>query len=330
MAGFPTTLARIAVVCTALVSLACAGGEEDSLTFGTSFGATYTTTASTLTTTGTMETTGEGDGDGDPDPTGDGDGDPGGAVCGNNSKEAGEFCDGSDLDGETCESLGYGGGTLTCRTDCSAFDISGCTVDTCGNGVLDEGELCDGLELQGQTCEIIGFGGGQLGCSPNCLSFDTSNCFDAVCGNNVVEGSELCDGADLQGETCQSQGFDVGNLACNQTCNGFDTSGCMQNQQGFCGDNQIDVGEVCDGANLNGQNCVTAGYAGGTLQCVDCMQFDVALCHDGDCCTDNLYAGCEVMVVQDCVCALDSYCCDNFWDALCVTQAVNDCSAQCL
>ena len=46
-------------------------------------------------------------------------------VCGNNIKEAGEECDGTDLAGETCVSLGYTSGTLAC-TDCT-FDTSNCT-----------------------------------------------------------------------------------------------------------------------------------------------------------------------------------------------------------
>jgi hypothetical protein len=47
------------------------------------------------------------------------------SVCGNNIKETGEQCDGSDLGGATCQSLGYSGGTLSCRPDCT-FNTSGC------------------------------------------------------------------------------------------------------------------------------------------------------------------------------------------------------------
>lgn len=48
-------------------------------------------------------------------------------VCGNNIKEPGEQCDGTDLSGQTCVGLGYIGGTLTCRPDCT-FNIAGCTT----------------------------------------------------------------------------------------------------------------------------------------------------------------------------------------------------------
>ena len=47
-------------------------------------------------------------------------------VCGNNVAEAGEQCDGSDLGGFTCNSLGLiKGGKLRCAANC-VFDVSGC------------------------------------------------------------------------------------------------------------------------------------------------------------------------------------------------------------
>lgn len=47
-------------------------------------------------------------------------------ACGNGAVDvAGEQCDGSDLGGSSCESLGRSGGTLGCTTECR-FDVSGC------------------------------------------------------------------------------------------------------------------------------------------------------------------------------------------------------------
>ncbi len=51
----------------------------------------------------------------------------GGAVCGNNLREGTEVCDGTDLNGESCSSQGYCGGTLACNGSCSGFDVSSCT-----------------------------------------------------------------------------------------------------------------------------------------------------------------------------------------------------------
>ena len=61
------------------------------------------------------------------------------AVCGNGAKEWGESCDPPDFNGETCVSLGYGGGgTLKCYIDCT-FNVTECsatpsTVPVAGGG----------------------------------------------------------------------------------------------------------------------------------------------------------------------------------------------------
>jgi hypothetical protein len=55
-------------------------------------------------------------------------------ICGNNIKETGEECDGTDLGGATCQSLGYSGGSLSCTAACD-FDTSACTTGRVGRGV---------------------------------------------------------------------------------------------------------------------------------------------------------------------------------------------------
>ncbi|MBZ9569722.1 PKD domain-containing protein, partial [Patescibacteria group bacterium] len=45
--------------------------------------------------------------------------------CGNGIREAGEDCDGADLGGESCITLGFVGGVLACNPGCT-FDTSGC------------------------------------------------------------------------------------------------------------------------------------------------------------------------------------------------------------
>ena len=46
-------------------------------------------------------------------------------LCGNGRLDPGEQCDGTNLFGRTCLTLGFGGGELGCRPDC-LFDISRC------------------------------------------------------------------------------------------------------------------------------------------------------------------------------------------------------------
>src|SRR5262249_47622935 len=39
--------------------------------------------------------------------------------CGNGVREGNEVCDGADLNGASCGSLGYASGTLACKADCT-------------------------------------------------------------------------------------------------------------------------------------------------------------------------------------------------------------------
>lgn len=65
------------------------------------------------------------------------------AVCGDGLiREGVEACDGSNLDGSTCQSLGLRAGTLACAGGCGTFDLSGC--EYCGNGRVEpSAEDCD-------------------------------------------------------------------------------------------------------------------------------------------------------------------------------------------
>lgn len=51
------------------------------------------------------------------------------SVCGNAIIEGGEDCEGLDLNSQTCETLGYAYGTLSCDISC-AFDTSLCVSPT--------------------------------------------------------------------------------------------------------------------------------------------------------------------------------------------------------
>lgn len=145
---------------------------------------------------------------------------PGSGLCGNNVLDTNETCDGTDLGEATCESQGFGPGTLSCDELCR-LDTSECGPLTCGNGELDVGEECDGTNLDGQTCLSLGHDGGELACQLSCR-FDVGRC--RYCGNNIRDPGETCDGTDLGDQTCESQGFFGGDLACNACV--FDVTGC--------------------------------------------------------------------------------------------------------
>ena len=218
------------------------------------------------------------------------------SKCGNNTVEEGEQCDGYNLAGATCETLGFDGGMLRCKGPDSdepcTYDVSDCKMSPfCGDqhADTDVGEECDGMDLAGQTCESLGFVGGMLACNLDC-TFDTHGCIAPECGNGVREGDEVCDGTDLGGESCVTQGFIEGQLACQADCAGFDTSGCSGTP--VCGNGVREGLEACDGTDLAGKSCADFGYLEGDLGCApDCSDFDTSGCSGQTACQADAVLG---------------------------------------
>jgi hypothetical protein len=70
------------------------------------------------------------------------------AACGNGVIDANEECDGGNLGGQTCQSLGFDGGSLSCTAGCQ-FNTGNCTTNQCV-GLFGEcnvflQDCCDGL-----------------------------------------------------------------------------------------------------------------------------------------------------------------------------------------
>ena len=127
------------------------------------------------------------------------------ATCGDNAIDGSDVCDGTDLGRATCETQGYGAGTLTCQSNCAGFDVSGCgPAVTCGNNKLDTGEACDGALLNGRTCGDYDFEGGQLACNDSCTDFDTSGCTGGNCEPQC--GGRECGPDPVCGESCGTCG----------------------------------------------------------------------------------------------------------------------------
>ncbi|KIG17931.1 hypothetical protein DB30_02359 [Enhygromyxa salina] len=94
--------------------------------------------------------------------------------CGDGKIGPGESCDGDLLGGQSCQSLGFVGGTLECGDSCT-YDATGCTNQVCGNGIIEGTEECEGNDLGGVNCPELGFGPGLPTCTDSC-TFDTSTC----------------------------------------------------------------------------------------------------------------------------------------------------------
>ena len=184
--------------------------------------------------------------------------------CGDGKAGGTEQCDGTDLLGKSCNSLGYAGGTLGCSKGCS-LDTSGCAGSaSCGDGKVGGAEACDGKDLSGKSCKSLGYSGGTLGCSKGC-TLDTSGCSGVVsCGDGKIGGVEQCDGTVLSGKSCKSLGYCGGVLGCGGGCD-FDTGRCGKAFGGYDWARPLG-GEVADMAVDSSGGAVVGGHFSGTLK----------------------------------------------------------------
>jgi hypothetical protein len=158
-------------------------------------------------------------------------------YCGDGMINGTEDCDGTDLGGQTCVTLGgsQGGGVLACGSDCK-FNLAGCS-SYCGNMIVDPGEQCDGTNLDSKSCTDYGFYGGTLTCSTTC-QVDLGMC-SGRCGDGMIEGFERCDGTNLNGQTCATLGYQGSGmlpLTCGSDCT-FSASSCTCGGV-LCGSNE--------------------------------------------------------------------------------------------
>ena len=114
--------------------------------------------------------------------------------CGDGSIQtwAGEECDGSNLGRNTCESLGYSRGTLTCTRSCT-FDTSQCE-GMCGNGVKEVSEECDGSAFgSASSCEGLGYWYGTPECSDTCELLGCHGVIEVGMGVDSLNSCALTD-----------------------------------------------------------------------------------------------------------------------------------------
>ena len=128
-------------------------------------------------------------------------------VCGNGVTEPGEQCDGMDLATNTCQTLGFDEGTLSCNTSTCRFDVSGCrdvppmrppscaecNQDACPGPLqlcVDDPGCIDGLECLATTCGNTS----DLSCVVRCFGTPNSalsalslfSCMVSQCGVQCV------------------------------------------------------------------------------------------------------------------------------------------------
>ena len=238
-------------------------------------------------------------------------------ICGNNRTDPGELCDGTELNGQTCKSLGFDFGNLKCAPGCKKFDTSNCSGQRCGNGVIDPGEECDGSNW-GAITDCVSFDssftGGILTCDQSECRFKTDQCkgTTGTCGDGSVNVGEECDGS-VRKECADFDLFYGAPLKCDSNCR-YNTSLCKK-PNAACGDGEVNQasGESCDGTSFPGSitGCSDfTSYSIGLLQCDQNCDIDTSLCGYANAldpsCLDGKKNGTEVDVDCGGICS----CCD--------------------
>jgi len=108
-------------------------------------------------------------------------------------------------------------------------------------------------------------------------------------GGLFVDGVSLC--------SDYSVDFTGGLLGCSSSC-GLDTSNCEGVVGGgFCGDGLIDLGEQCDGVDLNGVplSCVLfdSNFVSGVVSCTDACVLSTLGCVERPLCGNGVIDGGE-------------------------------------
>ncbi len=227
-------------------------------------------------------------------------------ICGDGEIVGDEVCDGDNLNGLDCTSLGYSNAAgAVCNFNCLLVDQRECAA-VCGDGNVEPTETCDdGNDVSGDGCSnrcriesgytcglVTGDGGDVYQCS-------------AVCGDTRILGDELCD----DGNTDAGDG-------CDDTCNIEDGWTCVDvNDRNSdcvpeCGDGFIRGDEVCDDGNTDaddgcsdvceqeiGYLCVVTGEtASCTPECGDGLIRGDEECDDDNDAADD---GCTACVVDE-------------------------------
>lgn len=200
-------------------------------------------------------------------------------------------------------------------------DENACTFDSCDavNGCLNdevekEGSPCN----DGETCTLDDTcqNGACVPGNPADIEEGTLDCTLCSEESPCAQTEDMCDGE-----------FECLNGFCKETltnlvsCNDFDpcTLDACNPIDGSCTNSPEENGVACDDGDACTEN--TACLEG------SCTGDAIANCVPG--CGASPNPGCDGCECEDCVCAIDSFCCDTQWDESCVTLCTDDCGMGC-
>ena len=253
----------------------------------------------------------------------------GGSYCGDGVCGAAEDCGGCEADcgecvvtcgdgvcdasiGEDCVSCAGDCGACPGEGDCCANNGStGCDDDACEDYVCSQDAWCCD-----NTWDDICAGEAAAWCT---------GCGGTYCGDGECAGDEDCGTCAGDCGACDGEGdccADNGSWGCDDdACEAYiceqDAWCCDTTWDGVCASQASDACTVCGGTYCGD------GVCGGVEECGSC-EGDCGVC-PGFCCTASGGVGCTDTDIESCVCALDSWCCDNTWDGICAGEARDDC-----
>ena len=182
-------------------------------------------------------------------------------VCGDGRAEGSEICDGADLKGATCQSLGFIGGTLACATNCT-YDTSGCLSPSCTTDAdCPPGPAgdCQKAVCVSGTCGFVA--------DNSDVPADSNPCTNDLCIDGVPSQTNVASGTACGGGFCNGQGACVGCVTaenCPSPTNPCEVRVCNSGTCGFaaansgqaCGSGGTCQAGVCTGCTGEGSACV--------------------------------------------------------------------------
>ena len=318
----------------AISILALTGCADDTpaLAGGSSESGDGTTMAMTTAAPGTTSTGGDSTGTagatgGSSSSNGTLDGTTAGSTSDSTGTDSSGSTDASTTDASTTDASTTDASTTDASTtDASTTDASTTDASSSG-GSSSGGSSSTGFESTGFEStgfESTGFetdsGGPEPG--PCCEATLTPSCADDEVAECVCMFDDFCctNAWDLQ---C----VDTAVSLCDLMCDGGDASCCNAHAGNGCEDPDCE-NAVCISAPL----CCSDGWGSA---CAELANDSCEVCGgggpggSGDCCIANGTPGCEDPAIEACVCAIDGFCCDVFWDGICANEAVIDCDADC-
>jgi len=150
----------------------------------------------------------------------------------------------------------------------------------------------------------------------------------------LPKGEPGCEQAGVEGCVCEFDPFCC-DVAWDSICVDEAISECGLDCGGIekCGDGLCAGDEDCLTCPEDCGDCCGNGLCQPELgeDCDWCPEDCGACAGEGSCCVANGSIGCDDPEVQDCVCAMDPYCCETEWDSICAAEAdeCGSCTGDC-